>query len=130
MGHMSADESIGILETLLALGLQVGLPFALFFWGRRVAQRRPTRAWRIARWLPLAGLGILPVGILVTVALLARAFAAADYLDDAASRATVLARSIACAMNFTALGIGLSFALYLGCAIAFAYATWRAPRTT
>ncbi len=127
MHPMTAVERTEITETLLVLAVQVLLPFALFAWGRRVAARRLTRTARIASWLPLIGLGVLPLGVLTCIVLVVLGLASADD-DDAATRATVLARSISTGMNLTAVGVALAFAVYLGCAFGFAYATWGPQR--
>ncbi|MFN7702793.1 MAG: MotA/TolQ/ExbB proton channel family protein [Deltaproteobacteria bacterium] len=100
---------------------------ALLLWGRWVARKHGTRAWWVAAWLPVLGLVVQHVGIVLTILGLIDAFEAVSAAPPE-SRAAQLAEGIAAAMWATALGVGFASMIYLGCAIAYAVGTFRAPR--
>lgn len=100
---------------------------ALLLWGRWVARRHDTRAWWVAAWLPVLGLVVQHVGIVLTIVGLIDAFDAVAAAPPE-SRAVQLAQGIAAAMWATAIGVGVAAVIYLGCAIAYAVGTLRAPR--
>lgn len=102
------------------------LVLALFAWGRSVAAKHGTRGWRIAAWMPIAGLVVHHVGVLGTVVGLVRAFGAVSSVAPS-DRAPMLANGIATAMVSTAVGVSLSLVLYLASVVTFAVGSARAP---
>jgi hypothetical protein len=127
MGTIGAGEGWVMAGTCLALVVQMLVPVGLFFWGRRVAQRRGnTRAWRILSALPLVALLLGPAGLVVGVATLVLSFGVVAHVD-AASRATMLARGISQAMNLMAFSWGLSLLLFVVAISAFVYGSFARP---
>lgn len=111
-----------IVPLLVVLGL--------FLWGRSVADKHGTRGWRLASWMPIAGLVVHHVGVLGTVVGLVRAFDAVSSVP-AADRALALSEGIAVAMYATLLGVVASLLLYFASVVAFAVGSLRAapPRS-
>ena len=108
--------TLELVPLLLVLGL--------FLWGRWVARRHGTRGWQLAAWLPVVGLVVQHAGLALTVFGLVHAFDAVAVAPPEA-RASELAGGIAQAMWATAIGLGLSGTIYVGCVVAFAVGTWR-----
>ena len=102
------------------------LVVGLWLWGRSVAKRHPGRGWQLASWLPFVGLVVQHVGLFFTVIGLVQAFDAVGSVSPE-SRALALSNGINSAMWATALGMGISVLLYVGCTIAFAIGTLRPP---
>jgi len=125
----SVGEAVAIAISCAGLVVQLLVPGALFYWGRRVAARHGrARAWRVASLLPLAAFGVGVVGIVGTVLGLVHAFGAVARAEPA-TRATFLAQGISEAMNATAFGLVASGALYLASIAAFLYGTFARPRS-
>ena len=124
---MGAGEAAAIAGSVVAFVVQLLVPLALAYWGRRVAARRGnTRAWRIASWLPLVALAASLLGIVGTILGLVQSFGAVASVEPA-SRATALADGISTAMIATAIGGVISIALYLVAITAFVYGTFARP---
>ena len=124
---MGAGEAAAIAGSVVAFVVQLLVPLALAYWGRRVAARRGnTRAWRIASCLPLVALAASLLGIVGTILGLVRSFGAVASVEPA-SRATALADGISTAMIATAIGGVISIALYLVAITAFVYGTFARP---
>lgn len=112
---------------VIALSVFLGLAklaaiAGLIVWGRWVARRLGTPGWRRASWMPVAAVVAQVVGVLATVGWLVRAFGGLAEVD-AASRATVLARSISEAMNCVACASLIAIPLYVASVIGFAIGT-------
>lgn len=119
-------------ETTFEVGYLLQLfivPGLLFLWGRRVALRHgDARRWRIASRVPLATWAVNALVPITAIAWLLASFVPLANMD-AADRATALARSIAGALNAAAFVAAVSFAVYVACAIGFAYGTLAPPRS-
>lgn len=122
------DTGPGLVGGMIGFLLNIAVPIALFAWGRSVANRRGGRGWRLASYLPLVAALASMVGVFLTVLGLMRAFGATAS-TDAASKATVLSEGIATAMWGTAIGMGLSIALYVASVVTFAVGELTKPRT-
>ena len=105
-----------IVPLLLVLGL--------FLWGRSVADKHGTRGFRLASWMPVAGLVVHHVGVIGTIVGLVRAFDAVTGVP-AAERAQALSDGIAVAMYATLIGVIASLALYVTSVAIFAVGTLR-----
>jgi biopolymer transport protein ExbB/TolQ len=123
MPPVGAGEGGSLIGSAVGLLIHLGLVYALVSWGRRVAERRKTRAWRIASYLPIVAFCSSVVGLAGTIVGLIRAFGATANAD-ASHRAEILADGIQVAMFSTAIGLGLALLLYAGCVIAFLYGTY------
>ncbi len=123
---IGVGELLVVIVVLCVLAVPGGLSIALWRWGRRIAVRRGTRAWRIASAIPLVGGALLGLGMCVTSALLVPAFAAVAGADSA-EKATVLAKGISEAMNCGAFfGLGALLLLVVSAGL-FGWATLGAP---
>jgi hypothetical protein len=121
------SELASIASTVVAFIVQLGIPAALFVWGRRVAASRGnTRGYRIAAWLPIVGFVLAQVGIIGTVIGLVHAFGALGRVD-AQFRAQHLAEGISEAMNATAFGLGMAILLYATSLCVSLYGTLAKP---
>ncbi|MBC7174382.1 MAG: hypothetical protein H5U40_18190 [Polyangiaceae bacterium] len=119
-------ELLMMIVALCALAAPVVASIALWRWGRRVAERRGTRAWRLASALPLVGAAVLGLGTCVSSALLIPAFAAVTGADSA-DKATTLAKAISEAMNCGAFfGLGAVLLLVVSAGL-FAWASFGRP---
>ncbi len=123
---IGVGELIVVVVVLCVLAVPVGAAVALWRWGRRIAARRGTRAWRIASAIPLVGGALLGLGTCVTSALLIPAFVGVAGADSA-DKATALAKGISEAMNCgAAFGLGALLLLVVSAGL-FGWATLGAP---
>lgn len=121
------DEVVPSGSLPLACGAEIVpllVVLGLFLWGRSVADKHGTRGFRLASWLPIAGLVVHHLGVIGTIVGLVRAF---DAVTDvpAGERAQVLSDGIAVAMYATVLGVVASLALYVTSVVVFAVGTLR-----
>lgn len=105
--------------------VQIGLSVALYMWGKSIARRRTGAFWRRMAWVPLVALVMTLVGMFTTIWLLVQAFGAVATADPS-MKATLLAKSISYAMNFTAILVVPAIALYIFSAVTFAIGWLRA----
>jgi len=101
----------------------------LFLWGRSVAAKHDTRGWRLASWMPIAGIVVHHLGLVGTIVGLVHAFGAVASVAPE-QRASQLSDGIATAMWATAFGVGLSLLLYLASVITFAIGSWTPPASS
>lgn len=121
------DEVVPSGSLPLACGAEIVpllVVLGLFLWGRSVADKHGTRGFRLASWLPIAGLVVHHLGVIGTIVGLVRAFDAVTSVP-AAERAQVLSDGIAVAMYATVLGVVASLALYVTSVVVFAVGTLR-----
>ncbi len=126
MGPSGAETGVSLASAIAGELFMLAMVAGLVLWGRSVARRRESRAWWLASWMPVVGLVVQHVGIAFTVSGLIAAFAAVSEAPPE-SRSSRLADGIATAMWATAIGLTVSAVIYLGCVIAFAIGTLRAP---
>lgn len=124
---VSGAESGTIGAVAGAVVTQLVVASALFAWGRWVARRHGSPGWRRAAWMPLIALGLSLTGVLITSALLVRAFGAIAAVDPA-QKASVLAQQISEAMNATAVFLVPSLLLYGASVMTFAAGSILRPR--
>jgi hypothetical protein len=122
------DTGPGLVGAVIGFLFNIAVPFGLFAWGRSVAKRRGGRGWRLASYLPLVAALASMVGVFLTVLGLIQAFGAVAQIDPS-SKARVLSEGIATAMWSTAIGMGLSIALYIASVVTFAAGELTKPRT-
>lgn len=103
-----------------------GVSIAMVLWGRWVARRHPTAAWRLASHIPLAALGLAALQYATTAYLITRAFGqVSSAMPD--QKARMLAEAISEAMNWGAV-FGLpALLLYLASGVTFLLGTIRRP---
>jgi len=110
-----------IIPLLIVIGL--------FLWGRSVAAKHGTRSWKLASWMPIAGIVVHHLGLVGTIVGLVHAFGAVASVAPE-HRATQLSEGIATAMWATAIGVGLSLLLYIASVITFAIGSWTQPTSS
>jgi hypothetical protein len=121
---------IEILPVLAALGVavvQAVFSLGFIFWGRWVAQRHPTAAWRHASRMPAVALLLAALQYAMSGYLIVRGFSrVATVMPE--EKARFLAESISEAMNWGAI-LGLpSFLLYVASLVAFTIGSILKPR--
>ena len=113
--------------TVVGLVVQVLVTWALFAWGRWVPRRQGgSRLWRLAAWSPWISFALLMGGMVVSIALLVRAFSTVAAADPS-HRARSLAMGISEAMSCTALFAVPAYAILLAGLVAFAIGSVRRP---
>ncbi len=126
------DPSVEVTPSIPAMcGAEIVpllITVGLFLWGRSVAAKHGTRAWRLASWMPIAAIVLHHLGIVGTIVGLVMSFDAVASVP-AAERASALSDGIATAMWSTAIGLGASITLYLASVITFGVGSLRAPPT-
>jgi hypothetical protein len=113
-------EASLVSQIIIGTLLQVGVSVGLHLWGKSIARRHPTGTafWRRLAWAPLVALAMWIVGFNVSIVMLVRSFQRAATVDPA-EKATMLAQGISEAMNFTAVVLLPTMALYLFSAVCF-----------
>jgi len=103
---------------VLALGLvaQIPITFALFRWGRRIAERRPGAFWRWAARAPFLPLCLALIAGAWSTLIMSRVFAQVA-TSDPSVKATALARGISETMNCAALLEVPAMLLYVACVV-------------
>jgi hypothetical protein len=109
-----------VVQLLVAIGLR--------YWARALAARAGSW-WRWVQRLPMIGLVLIVCGLAGTVIGLVRAFAAVSHVDPS-QKATLLAASIAEAMNSTAFIALPGVLLYVATATCCLIYTFRPARVS
>lgn len=105
--------------------LQLAMVYALWAWGRWVARRHEERPfWRWMSHAPWIAFVLQALGVVVTVALLLRAFQAIGSVN-AAERASVLADGISTAMNASLCLMLPAYTLYAIALVSFLAGTFK-----
>jgi hypothetical protein len=100
----------------------------LVYWGRQVAKRHPSPAWRYASWMPIVALGLAALQYATTAYLIVRAFDRVATTVPPDEKARFLAEGISEAMNVGALFGIPSGLLYVGSLVAFTVGSIVRPR--
>jgi tetrahydromethanopterin S-methyltransferase subunit D len=110
VGRIGAGEAATIVFALALPLLHFGGGISLVLWGRR-AMRARRRFGAPGFYAAATGLGVMLTALLATVVELIGVFGAVAHAR-AAERSVLLAQGISESMNFTALGVVISVALY------------------
>jgi hypothetical protein len=122
-----AESAIGVAVLCGMELVPILVATALFFWGRAIARKHGTGAWRWLPWLPVVAFVLQHAFLVITIVFLVDAFGDVGSVVPP-SRATVLARGISEAMNAGAFALAAAIFLYVASAVAIAIGAARAPR--
>lgn len=126
---VSGAESGMIGNVAAAVVAHLLVAIGLFGWGRWVARRHKSAAWRRAAWMPLVAMLLSVVGVVVSIVMLIGAFGAVARVE-AADKAQVLAQHISEAMHVTGIFLLPSALIYAVSFVAFMVGSFRQPRKT
>ena len=107
---MLMTDTVPVLAGLAGFAMHLAFSLASFRWARRVAAARGG-VFHVLAYLPLVAFAASVLGGLLTSVALNQAFEAVASAPPE-SRATLLATSIADAMNATAFGLGTAITLH------------------
>lgn len=126
---VSGTESGIIANVAIAAGAHLLVAVVLFGWGRWVASRHGSAAWRRAAWMPMVAVLLFIVGVIASTVMLIGSFGAVAQVD-AANKAQVLAQHISEAMNVTAVFVLPSALIFAASCIAFTVGSILRPHRT
>jgi hypothetical protein len=120
-------EAFAALAVLVIAAIQALVSFGILSWGRWVARRHGTAAWRYASWMPFGALVLMLMQYTTMAVMLVRGF------DDVSAigpegKARFLGERISGAMNAGSLFGVPSWLLYTASLVAFTVGSIRKPR--